>query len=179
MAKPSYVLTLDDAQWKDAPKTERFVHVNRSQVGVKETSKNSGPEIDRYLKVAGGHPGDPWCAAAQYWCAVKSGFSGADLPKHGLSVFGWWQWANATGRRILMPNLQRGDLYGWLDKDGSMWHGHIGCCAEVLKDKIRGFEGNTNEAGGREGDCYAEKFRTFESFKKHEMFFGIRLEVER
>lgn len=176
MARPKYVSTISDEDWADASKTERSVHVSRSQIGVKERSRNSGPEIDRYLRVAGGQPGDPWCAAQRYWCCVQAGFSGADLPKHGLSVYGWYSWALQTGRLVKIEEAKRGDMYGWLDKGSGGFHGHIGQAAEIIGRKIRGFEGNTNEAGSREGTASLEKFRTFESMKGHDIVFAIRME---
>lgn len=179
MAKPKYITTITDEDWAKASKTERSVHVSRSQIGVKEASRNSGREIDRYLKMAGGHPGDPWCAAQRYWCCVQAGFSGADLPKHGLSVYGWYSWALQTGRLVKIENIRRGDMYGWIDKSGGGWHGHIGQCAGVQGHQIRGFEGNTNEAGSREGTCSMQKIRTFESMKGHDIVFAVRMEFEK
>lgn len=49
-------------------------------------------------------------------------------------------------------------------RSGHSWKGHIGIVATVSPNggHFTAIEGNTNEAGGREGDCVAEKTRRIE-----------------
>ena len=44
-----------------------------SQIGVRETGSNRGPEVEKYLRYAGLSKGNPWCAAFVCWVLGEAG----------------------------------------------------------------------------------------------------------
>ncbi len=130
----------------------------RRCIGVRETSRNWSERIAVWLRWAGINYPAPWCAA---WisgvlrtCGERRG------PKIGrASVSAWVRWAkaqrlHATARVLAKP----GDLAYWLNADGT---GHIGIVERIGHgfDPVESIEGNTNDAGSREGDAVAPKKR--------------------
>ena len=87
--KPSYVTTVSAAEWASLPLPERFLHVARSQVGVREVTANWSPIIKLYLKVAGVFSPAPWCAAFLTWCLLEAGADRKKLPKFPASTYYW------------------------------------------------------------------------------------------
>ena len=74
------------------------------------------------------------------------------------SVKEWRKWARETkGVQILKPGdaLLPGDIVSYLPH-----FSHIGIVAKPGKSIITTIEGNTNDAGGREGDGCYEKTRS-------------------
>jgi hypothetical protein len=128
-----------------------------SQLGVRETSYNSGPMINKYLKVVGAPPKSPWCGA----------FVGANLTWQGIkNPNSAWSPDYAQPKDIIwkpkgfkntsplacdvvtyyFPSLKR--------------VGHVGFFEKIDKSGYYiTIEGNTNEAGGREGDGVYRKKR--------------------
>lgn len=114
---------------------------------VKEEPKgsNSGPWVDAYLGAAGIDFPAPWCASFITYLLKECGYK--DIPKHPAAVISWAKWAKATKRITTLP--QRGDLFFYLNKDGT---GHIGIVLEVFPDgRMRTIEANSNDDGSREG----------------------------
>ena len=134
------------------------LEVAASQVGVRETGRNRGPEIDGYLRSIGLEPGQPWCAAFVAWCLMRSGVARDRLPASAGAVRAWVRWAEATDRIEAKPG--RGWLFWWLNADG--W-GHIGFVAGGIPGLFRTIEGNTDDAGTREGDGVRRRYRTTRS----------------
>ncbi len=117
-------------------------------VGVRETARNSGPEVDAFLAAVGLDPGHAWCAAFVYSC---------------------FRWAAASLRIDNPCPRTAGALRLW-EKTPSIWKfdepmagdvfvidhghglGHVGF-VEVVNGEVLGtVEGNTNGGGSREGD---------------------------
>jgi hypothetical protein len=124
------------------------------QLHVKETAHNSGPMIDAYLRAVGLPPGNPWCAAFVFWCFEEAsrhlshGQPAAvfnPLPRTG-SVHTLWERAPVEWRTNT-PN--RGAVAIHLNPDG---HGHCGLWLASSLTHAATLEGNTNEAGSREGN---------------------------
>lgn len=123
---------------------------------VHEVTTNSSPRIDAYLKLAGGAPGMPWCAAFVTWCMNTAGVKLKYLPigSKALSACNYLEWARKLG--IATDNfdlVSRGDMFVWCNS--AKWQGHIGFVVETRKilglKYIRTIEGNSNDAGAREG----------------------------
>lgn len=150
------------AAYRVAAIPERALAWASSQVGARETGRNKGPEVDRYLASTGLSPGYPWCAAFVNWCIRKVGKSLA--PRTGrAAVFSWANWAEESGRLSQTP--KRGDLFFWLDRRG---FGHIGFVTSVLPGGVfTTIEGNTDEAGSREGVKVARRVRTVAGLKRN------------
>lgn len=122
----------------------------QSQIGVREASgKNDGVEVEAYLKSVGRHRGDAWCAAFVHWtleqCGeprVKSGWSPSWFPASRVIYA-------RTGAKTQAP--QPGDVFGiWFQKLGRI--AHVGFIHEWGCEWVVTVEGNTNDAGSREGD---------------------------
>jgi hypothetical protein len=119
--------------------------IARSQLGVTEAARNSGPQIDLYLADVQLGPGYPWCAAFVSWCFDQAG--GADPRTAGC----WHMWRSYIARRAEAPAP---GLVFILDHGHGL--GHCGIVETVNGDgTLTTIEGNTNADGSREGDCVA------------------------
>jgi hypothetical protein len=150
----SPVAWLTDAEYRRSPFPERALAQARGKVGVRELPVNRGFWVERFLASVGLGPGHAWCAAFVHWCLVEAGAPKKALPKAAGRVRSWRDWAAANGRSGASP--KRGRLAYWLNKDGT---GHIGLVAEASGGRVRTIEGNTNEAGAREGVAVLDKWR--------------------
>lgn len=128
-----------------------------SQIGIRErTGNNDGKEVEQYLASVGLSKGNPWCAAFVYWSFESAGVTG--MPRSGFSPT--WFTKNAIYSRTLKKaDPLPADVFGiWFQSKGRIAHvGFIDAwnsgsyCITV--------EGNTNEAGSREGDGVYRKRR--------------------
>lgn len=127
-----------------------------SQLHVRETAPNRGPEVDEYLASCGIDPtagSFPWCVAFVRWCCSRVGVW---LPRT-VSVKRLWE----MGEDLRVDNPQPGDVAIHLRPDGL---GHCGffmrwVSASNSEDKAETVDGNTNAEGSREGDRVAIKTR--------------------
>lgn len=133
----------------------RALVIAKTQIGVRETAHNSGPEVDAYLFAVGLYPGQAWCAAFVIWsysqAARELGIHDLPLPRTGKVTRLWQKTAGRFGRRY--PAV--GDIYCHAtDLQTVDSPGHCGIVTKIHPDgSITGVEGNTNSGGGREGDC--------------------------
>ncbi len=117
---------------------------------VREIGTNRGFWVERFLAAAGLGPGYPWCAAALTWSCDQLEIDRP--PKGAAAVRNWVTWSIATGRHLLTPRPERGDIVYWLNPDGT---GHIGIVSRVEGSKVYTIEGNTssgNQGSQRDGD---------------------------
>lgn len=139
-----------------------------SQVGVEEEGNNGGPEVKMYQQATWYAPGPwPWCAAFVCWCvkiatqnwALNEGGKFSKALPTTPGAFKFERWASKEGITLIKP------INGALAKRGDIVvfkFSHIGI---VVKDQtttgspISTVEGNTNPAGGREGDGVYAKDR--------------------
>jgi hypothetical protein len=131
-------------------------------VGQREQGRNAGSFVTKLLGAVGLGPGFPWCAAFVSYCLKYVGLT--DGPKRGrAAVRNWVKWAIDNKRLVSVDVVRPGDLFAWLNKDGT---GHIGFVRDLYfhgasqKWKIKTIEGNTNDAGVREGDGVYRKVRS-------------------
>jgi len=129
-----------------------------SQIGVRElTGKNDGPAIKMYNATVGLPEGYSWCAAFVKWCLIKAGY-GDNVKNTNAMALSF----HKTDRLIKDYNqLRPGDVltlyYVKLKRIG-----HTGFFDRRINSRIyRSVEGNTNEAGSREGDGVYVKYRSF------------------
>jgi len=131
-------------------------HTYYSQVGIREkTGHNDGVEVERYLSYVWLKKGNPWCAAFVSWTFGQNGIKKArsggcvQLMEQGRTIY-------KSGKQTLEPqqadvffiwfsNLKRVAHTGFVDKWSDTW--------------VTTVEGNTNEAGSREGDGVYKKKR--------------------
>lgn len=127
-----------------------------SQLGVREaTGNNDGPAVEKYLASVGLGKGYAWCMAFVYWCA-KQAASKVGIPNPLYQTGGVAAcWKSAKGTRIKEP--VQGCQFFIIHPNGT---GHTGIVTGVFEDgTIHTIEGNTNDAGGREGIAVMRKTR--------------------
>jgi hypothetical protein len=131
------------------------LEVALTQLNVRETAPNRGPEVDEYLRSCGLEPSAgsyPWCVVFVRWCCSRVGIW---LPRTA-SVKRLWE----MGEDLRVDTPAPGDIAVHLRPDGL---GHVGF---FMRAFVRGpdlwyetVDGNTNAAGSREGDRVAIKER--------------------
>jgi hypothetical protein len=136
---------------------QKVVESYSSQIGVRElTGNNDGKEVEMYLKSVGLGKGYAWCAAFVCWSiqqggiySPKSAWSPAMFPNSRVK----WR-RNQPGR---YQPLQ-GDVFG-LYYANLKRVGHVGFVDRWGDKEVHTVEGNTNQAGSREGDGVYRKIR--------------------
>lgn len=183
---PAYLDTYARSVWRNATLRERMVHVMRSQekAKVRELTRNWSPQIRAYLAVTGIFSPAPWCAAFVTWCLLEAGADRKKLPKNAASTYFWWKWAKETGRLKVnekgapVYEPERGDLFDW-NSDGG---GHIGGIYDVVEVKgivkMLTIEGNTDQAGSREGVAVMNRVRMWNSLARHKRYGIIQIPDE-
>lgn len=144
----SPVRWLKDDKWKGLPPHEKALIHASILVGEREQGKNAGPFVTKVLGSIGLGPGFPWCAAFVSYCLKLAGHKVGPTSGRG-AVRNWAQWAKESERLIHFSEARRGDLFFWLNPDKT---GHIGFITAKGEGSFRTIEGNTNDAGSREGD---------------------------
>lgn len=126
------------------------------EIGTREaTGKNDGVKVETYLKTCKLTAGSAWCAAFVNWCYLQhclprpnSGWSPAWFPvprTHLVATLGAYVPKNGDAFGIYFANKKRIAHVGMVHRWG-----------EKFVDTV---EGNTNEAGSREGDGVYHKRR--------------------
>lgn len=128
-----------------------------AELGVRETGFNKGQRVEEYLRAANLKAGNAWCAAFITWtfkqCNIKAVVSGYSP--------NWFQ-SNVVYKRD--DNINRnytatiGDVFG-LYFANKKRIAHVGFIDSRQGDYYITVEGNTNEAGSREGDGVYRKRR--------------------
>lgn len=135
---------------------EKVQHTYTAEIGTRELSgKNDGKRVEMYLASIGLGKGFSWCAAFVSWTYQKNGV------KHPLSA-----WAPSffpkkniiysAGKELSQP--QTGDLFG-IYYPNKKRIAHVGFIDRWTDKYAITVEGNTNEAGSREGDGVYRKKR--------------------
>jgi hypothetical protein len=149
-----------------------LLEVVRREIGVLEDppGSNWGPRVQEYLASVGLNFPAPWCAAFLYWCFQEAAQQlGRRNPvvKTG-SVMAHWR--NTPGKKIAQkdavnnPALVRPGHIFIMDFGGGK--GHTGLVESVEGGFLQVAEGNTNEAGGREGVGVFRRSRKIASINK-------------
>jgi hypothetical protein len=127
-----------------------------SQIGVREVGgANSGPKVKEYLASVNLAQGAPWCMAFVYWCYSQAATqlnARNPLVQTGHVLTGW---RNATCTKISSadainnPALVKPGQIFIIDHGGG--RGHTGIVKSVEGGFLTTIEGNSNDAGSREG----------------------------
>lgn len=130
--------------------------------GVREaTGKNDGVEVEMFLRTVGFGPGAAWCAAymayAYEHCDIpnpKSAWSpNWALDKDAVYKFG-------EGYKVAHLKAKPGDAFTiYYSSKGRV--GHVGMYLYSTVSRVYTIEGNTNQAGSREGDGVYRKVRNW------------------
>ena len=112
----------------------------RKMIGVKEWGVNTGPEVDIILSSVDLEPGNPWCAAFNYYVFRQAGY-GKIAPKTGWSP----SWL-VGGKRV--PYSPPASVFGvYFESLGRV--AHTGIIEKTENGFATTIEGNTNAGGGR------------------------------
>jgi hypothetical protein len=138
---------------------EDVAKVYTSQVGVRElTGRNDGVQVRAYLNATGLSEGYAWCAAFVSWCFDQSGIDAL----HNAWAPAWFP----AGKTIYTKGKHNAIVPRKADVFG-VYHanlkriGHVGFIDSWPPDGdyVITVEGNTNNAGSREGDGVYRKRR--------------------
>lgn len=153
-------LTILSVGYSNPPKTVKQIY--DSQIGVREkpSGSNWGPEIKDYLASVNLKIPAPWCAAFVKWTFDKSGIN--------TKITAWSPTAHNSRNIIYHKSVFYSD-----PKPGDVFTlyfvrlkriAHTGFYDKRVNTNIyKSVEGNTNEAGSREGDGVYVKYRSFKS----------------
>lgn len=166
----------------------RLKQVYNSQIGVRESGLNRGPEVEKYLAYVNLPKGNPWCAAFVCWVFGKAGIAN---PRTGWSpsLFPASKviWSRESGTRSQEPvpppvvletsypystrqltrNRQQitpgtGDVFGIYFPEKNRI-AHAGFIDSWDGTWLITVEGNTNTSGNPEGDGVYRKRRAVRS----------------
>ena len=157
---------------------ERIASIAESKIGLRESGRpNSGEQIREFLAADSYKPnatddGYPWCAA--FVCRiVQLAMEGREWTFKRPTTPGAWafeDWSLAQDRstwtrRPPGEDVERGDIVIFN-------FSHIGICVRGPDERgmIKTVEGNTNDAGSREGDGVYRKIRPLASIRSRIRF---------
>jgi hypothetical protein len=145
------------------------LQIARTYVGQKEVGKNGGKFVDDCLKLVGLGTGFAWCQAFVYRCYHEAAISLkiANTCFRTAGVLNCWN-NTAPNRRILKKDATPLNILAGYQfiMDYGKGLGHTGIVVSVNADgSYTTIEGNTNEAGSREGDRVAVKVRNLSDAK--------------
>lgn len=133
-----------------------LLQVAGAEIGVRETTRNRGPEIGKYWQATtypdGMEERQPWCAAFLAWCVREAiirrwGREGEAPFKRCKSarVADWLAWARREPGVRIVRDPRPGDLAIYV-------FSHCGIVSDYRAgDDFDAIEGNTDDSGGREG----------------------------
>lgn len=144
---------------------EQILTAARKYIGQTETKGNTGfidKTFQKQMESVGWNKTQSWCAYFSE-LAWKEGFSGHPLLAALDKLFSpsaTATYANFSGSTLFKNGSKPkpGALVVW--RHGKGWQGHIGIVEEVLpNNSFISIEGNTNQAGSREGVAVLRKTR--------------------
>jgi hypothetical protein len=147
---------------KPSSSTEAALKVQKvyiSQIGVRElTGHNDGIQVVNYLHNAGASQGDPWCAAFVRWCFDQAGVK-TTINAYSPTAYNISNPVMKQNRFIIEP--KPGDVFClYFPKMKRI--AHTGFFDRRINSTVyESVEGNTNQAGSREGDGVYRKRRSF------------------
>lgn len=143
------LLIADKQDDKELISRKALVNTAVEQVGVREKSgNNDGIMVEAYLATVKLKRGEPWCAAFISWVYQKNGYL---KPRSG------WCPDLFPASRLARSALPA-DVIGIYFPDKKRI-AHVGLVVAQNGSWISDIEGNTNVAGGREGDGVYKKLR--------------------
>ncbi|MFA4870228.1 MAG: peptidoglycan-binding protein [Pedobacter sp.] len=125
----------------------QVVAIAQKEIGIQETSENSGLRVDRYNAYVGLKK-VPWCASFVSWCFGQAGY-----PQPRTA----WSPSLFPANRITkepLPGMVLGIYFPELKRIG-----HCGIVTELKNDLVYAVEGNTNINGSREGTGVYRRIR--------------------
>lgn len=140
---------------------EKVKRIYTSQIGVREaTGNNDGKAVEMYLRATGLGKGFSWCAAFVRWtfdsARVKTSITAWSPTAHNDKNIVWFQ-------RVMKKEPLSGDVFTlWFASKKRIAHtGFVD--RRINGSVVQTVEGNTNDAGSREGDGVYMKKRSINS----------------
>jgi len=137
-------------------------HTYESQIGVREkTGHNDGAMVETYLHYCSLGKGNPWCASFVCW---TYGQAHVMNPRSGYcpDLFSAKKVIYRRGFKNQAVTPKPGDVWGlYFPEKGRV--AHVGFVDDWGTKYVTTVEGNTNEAGSREGDGVYRKRRPVRS----------------
>jgi hypothetical protein len=136
--------------------TQEVINQAKKWIGHKETAPNDSTQIREWLKRCGINKPVPWCSAFA-WSMVDDASSRV-LVANPVTPY-------AGGRNLLSKAKELGfwtnepvpgAVFGIGHPNGKS---HVGIVVSVGAFSVVTIEGNTNEAGSREGNCVRQRSR--------------------
>lgn len=128
--------------------SSRLISTARSQIGVKETSKNQGGGIEKYWSAtnytSGYRDRQPWCAAFACWVIQQSGILQESERPKTASAFGFIDWARGkpyANLRMHPRHVSAGDIVVF-----SFSHVGIASTNSDANGVFKSIDGNTSDA---------------------------------
>lgn len=153
---------------------QQALYYATTQLGACEDppGSNGGVEVENYLASVGLGTGYPWCAAFVYWCYQQAA-NELSVPNPLVKTAGvlnhWNLCLQKGGARIETAKLKPENILPGMIfvMDYGKSNGHTGIVESVnVKARtIIAIEGNTNEAGSREGIYVMRRERRLVSIK--------------
>lgn len=149
----------------------KLVELAKTQVGIRETSRNQGKGIEKYWSATTYPTGyknrEPYCAAFICWL-VKEAVKGTKVPFSLLRspvAYDSEKWARANAERgvKLLSNKSAplpGDIFTLSAAS------HVGLVIKNNGKTVTTIEGNTDRSGSREGDGVYQRTRSVSSIRK-------------
>lgn len=161
---------------KSSISTTTLADIAAKYIGVRETGNNLAGTSKKMLEIFqaddlvinGKTDGYPWCAAFVSLCVQKlckgSALYGALIPPREASVHHFLTtWAKQNNCLIFKPNS---DVFTPMKGDIVVFtFSHLGIVESNNGKMLTTIEGNTNAAGGREGEVVARKHRPYSIIK--------------
>jgi len=139
---------------------ERAAEIACSYEGVREQGgANRGPEVEAFLAAVGLPPGNAWCAAFAVFCLKRAAKElGMASPASSTGkVARLWRRAPEWARAVTPPPYPSIFVHLANPEDPES-KGHTGFVLGVTGTHAITIEGNTSQAGSREGDgVYRQK----------------------
>lgn len=142
---------------------ELLTETYRNEIGIRElTGSNDGARVEIYLASVGLGKGYAWCAAFVCWAHIQAGIV-APVSAWTPSLFTVKNTIYERGKNTYL--YQEGDVFGlyFIEKKRIA---HVGFIDGKDGNNFITVEGNTNEAGSREGDGVYRKRRNEKTIYK-------------
>lgn len=160
-----FVFSINGNSYGQCAVRAKVVKTYLAEIGVREaTGHNDGTRVEQYFASCKMPKGNAWCAAFVNWTFIQSDSSACiTLPKSPAWSPSWFPdkrviYSRNTKPETINPKPEPGDVFG-LYFESKKRIAHVGFIHEWGTDWVITVEGNTNEAGSREGDGVYKKRR--------------------
>jgi hypothetical protein len=136
----------------------KVINIAISQIGTVEEYTNGGKQVNVYLKTVGLGTGYYWCAAFQKWVFNTAGIKTPGCNGAAASFFNKGRNVYQKGGKAPLEAVQIADNVSFYYTNlGRI--GHIALVEKIEANAFITIEGNTSEAGSRNGDGVYRKRR--------------------